>query len=151
MPPTVRPAAGADAPVLVEYNCRLARESEGKALDPAVVAAGVAAGLADPHKALYFVAEEGGAVVGQLMRTKEWSDWRNGWIWWIQSVYVRADARRRGVFRALFAHIEGLARQAGDVIALRLYVENANRAAQETYARVGMRPAGYSVWETRPG
>ena len=81
------------------------RRREGKTLDPAVLAAGVAAGLADPHKGLYFVAEEGGEVVGQLMLTIEWSDWRNGWIWWIQSVYVRPDARRRGVFRPLYEHV----------------------------------------------
>jgi GNAT superfamily N-acetyltransferase len=147
MPPTVRPASPADAPLLAEFNRRLARESEAKELDPAVVAAGVAAGLADPHKARYFVAEEGGAILGQLMLTTEWSDWRDGWIWWVQSVYVRADARRRGVSRALFAHVERLARQAGDVIALRLYVEDRNRAAQDTYARLGMAPGGYSVWE----
>jgi GNAT superfamily N-acetyltransferase len=84
------------------------------------------------------------------MITTEWSDWRNGWFWWVQSVYVRPEARRRGVFRALFEHVEGLARQDPGVIGLRLYVENGNRAAQETYAWVGMRPAGYFVLEKYP-
>src|SRR5436305_10217037 len=150
MPPTVRRAAAADAPVLVEYSRRLARESEGKALDPAVLAAGVAAALADPHKALYFVAEEGGAVAGQLMLTYEWSDWRNGWIWWIQSVYVRADARRRGVFRALFEHVRRLAASDPGVVGLRLYVERDNEAARQTYARLGLGPTGYLVLERCP-
>src|SRR5262245_46737864 len=99
--PTVRRATLADAPIVVEYNDRLAQESEGKTLDRATLTAGVAAGLADLAKARYFVAEENGEVVGQVMLTTEWSDWRNGWIWRIQSVYVRADWRGKGVFRAL--------------------------------------------------
>ena len=104
--PTVRRAGAADAPTVVDFNCRLAQESEGKTLDAAVLAPGVAAGLADPHKAAYFVAEEGTEVVGQLMLTREWSDWRNGWFWWIQSVYVREDWRRRGIFRLLYEHVQ---------------------------------------------
>src|SRR5271165_980235 len=96
----LRQATPADAPTITAFNCLLAEESEGTHLNPATVAAGVAAGLADPRKALYFVAEKDGQVVGQVMITREWSDWRNGhWIW-LQSVYVRADARRLGVFRA---------------------------------------------------
>src|SRR5262245_14600815 len=137
MPLTVRRAKPSDATVLVEYNLRLALESAGKALAPAVLTAGVAAGLADPDKALYFVAEDQGDVVGQLMLTREWSDWRNGWLWWIQSVYVRAEARRRGVFRALYEHVRKTARAEG-VVGLRLYVEQDNQAARETYRRLGM-------------
>jgi GNAT superfamily N-acetyltransferase len=110
----------------------------------------VAAGLADPGKALYFLAEQDGQVLGQLMLTREWSDWRNGWFWWVQSVYVRPECRRRGVFRRLFGHVEQLARRDSEVIGLRLYVDNSNRAAQETYARLGMRPAGYFVLEKYP-
>jgi ribosomal protein S18 acetylase RimI-like enzyme len=144
---TIRRAEPADAPVVAEFNCRLAQESEGKALDPATLAAGVAAGLADPAKALYFVAEENGTVVGQTMVTFEWSDWRNGWLWWIQSVYVRAEARRRGVFRALFDHVREAARRDPAVVGLRLYVEENNRPAQEIYRHLGFRPAGYFVLE----
>jgi ribosomal protein S18 acetylase RimI-like enzyme len=150
MPPTLRRAVPADAATIAEFNCLLAEESEGKVLDRAVLAAGVAAGLADPEKALYFVAEEGGAVVGQLMLTREWSDWRNGWIWWIQSVYVRKDARRRGIFRALYQYVEGLARADPGVVGLRLYVERDNHAAQETYLNVGMERTGYLVLERCP-
>ena len=150
MPLAIRRAGPADAGVIAAFNHSLARESEGKELDPAVLAAGVAAALDDPARALYFLAEEGGAAVGQLMITTEWSDWRNGWFWWVQSVYVRPEARRQGVFRDLFKHVEQLARQDPEVIGLRLYVENGNRAAQETYYRMGMKPAGYFVLEKYP-
>jgi GNAT superfamily N-acetyltransferase len=147
---TIRRATPADVAVVVEFNRRLAEETEGKTLDPAVLAAGVAAGLADPARAWYFLAEEEGALLGQLMITFEWSDWRNGWFWWIQSVYVRAAARRRGVFRHLYQHVAKLARQNPGVIGLRLYVERHNEAAQQTYAQLGMEPAGYLVFEKCP-
>src|SRR5262245_1410252 len=131
--PSVRPAVPADAPVIADYNLRLARETEHRSLDPAVLARGVDRVLADPARGRYFVAEEGGRVVGQLLLTYEWSDWRDGWIWWIQSVYVQADARRGGVFRALYDHVARSAEEGPDVVALRLYVERDNHAAQATY------------------
>jgi GNAT superfamily N-acetyltransferase len=146
----VREATPADAAVVVEFNRLLAEESEGKQLDPAVLAAGVAAQLADPQKGRYFVAEEGGAILGQLGLTFEWSDWRNGWMWWIQSVYVRPDARRRGVFRALFEHVRQAALNDGQVVGLRLYVERENHGAQMTYERLGMQASGYFVLERCP-
>jgi GNAT superfamily N-acetyltransferase len=127
----------------------LAEESEGKILDRSVLTPGVKAGLADPHKALYFVAEEDGVIVGQTMITYEWSDWRNGWIWWIQSVYVRPEARRGGVFRSIFQHILQTAKQEG-VIGIRLYVEKENHKAHETYLKLGMEWAGYQVMEKIP-
>ena len=148
--PTVRRAVHADALVLVEFNRRLALESEGKTLDPAVLARGVAAGLADDNKARYFVADEGGAVVGQLMLTSEWSDWRDGWIWWIQSVYVRDDWRRRGVFRLLYEHVHQAALDDRTVIGIRLYVEHENHSAQESYLKLGMERTGYLVLERCP-
>jgi GNAT superfamily N-acetyltransferase len=147
---SIRRAGPADAAVVTEFNRLLALESEGKALDAAVLAAGVAAGLADPNRSVYFLAEQDGAAVGQIMYTKEWSDWRNGWFWWIQSVYVRPEARRRGVFRALYEHVYQAARADGQVIGLRLYVERNNRAAQETYGHLGMQAAGYLVFERYP-
>ncbi|HTU17286.1 MAG TPA: GNAT family N-acetyltransferase [Gemmataceae bacterium] len=147
---SIRRAVLADAAVVSEFNRLLAQESEGKTLDAAVLAAGVAAGLADPAKSVYFLAEEDGAAVGQIMYTMEWSDWRNGWFWWIQSVYVRAEARRRGIFRALYEHVHQAARADGQVIGLRLYVERGNQIAQETYQRMGMESAGYLVFERYP-
>lgn len=150
MPLTLRRAAPADAAVLVEYNQCLARETEGRSLDGPVVAAGVAAVLADPGRGLYFVAERDGRVVGQLMVTTEWSDWRNGWLWWIQSVYVHPEARRQGVFRALYQHVHAQARAEPGVVGLRLYVEEENLDAQQTYLRLGMDRTGYLVLERCP-
>jgi len=144
---TLRRGTPADAAVISEFNRRLAHESEGKALDETTVSAGVTAVLGDPVRGLYFVAESEGAVVGQLMITTEWSDWRNGWIWWIQSVYVRHDARRQGVFRALYQHVESSARAEPQVVGLRLYVEHENRVAQQTYLDMGMERTGYLVLE----
>lgn len=146
----IRQAAPADAPLIVEFNRLLAQESEGKALDVAVLTAGVTATFADPHKGPYFLAEENGAVLGQMQITFEWSDWRNGWFWWIQSVYVRPEARGRGVFRALYEHVVRTARQDPTVIGLRLYVERENHAAQQTYLRLGMEWTSYQVMEKYP-
>ncbi len=150
MPLSIRRAGPADAAVIVEFNRLLAAESEGKTLDPAVLAPGVAAVLADPRKGAYFLAEEDDVPAGQIMYTTEWSDWRNGWFWWIQSVYVRREARRRGIFRALFEHISQAARADAEVIGLRLYVERENHAAWETYRRMGMEAVGYVVFERYP-
>jgi GNAT superfamily N-acetyltransferase len=147
---TVRAATLADVPIIVEFNRRLAQESEGKILDPAVLTIGVTAALVDPHKALYFLAERQGTVVGQLSITFEWSDWRNGWLWWIQSVYVRGDARRQGVFRALYEHVYQTAKHNPEVIGLRLYVERENHSAQKTYVDMGMEWTSYLVLQRYP-
>jgi GNAT superfamily N-acetyltransferase len=150
MPITIRRAVPTDVAVVVEFNRLLAEESEGKILDVEVLSRGVAAGLADPRKSVYFLAEEDGVPVGQIMFTTEWSDWRNGWFWWIQSVYVRPEARRRGVFRALFDEVRRAALADGEVIGLRLYVEHENHIAQNTYRNMGMDAAGYLVFERYP-
>lgn len=155
---SIRSATPDDAATIVEFNRRLAWETEQKRLDDAVLTAGVQAALSRPDYARYFVAEttlDGTAgatstkptIIGQLMITFEWSDWRNGLFWWIQSVYVHADHRRRGVFRALYDHVETLARATPDVCGLRLYVEHENAAAQATYKNLGMHPPGYVVFE----
>jgi len=150
MPITVRDATVADAAAIVEFNRLLALESEGKTLDLQLLTPGVRAGLTDPGKCRYFLAEEDGSVLGQMGVTLEWSDWRNGWFWWIQSVYVRAEARRRGVFRAIFEHIQETARKNPAVIGLRLYVDDANRTARETYQRLGLERTGYLLLEKYP-
>lgn len=144
----VRPAARADAEVIAAFNCALARETEGLVLDPAIVARGVQAVLDDRARGEYFIAELAGRPVGQAQITFEWSDWRDGWFWWIQSVYVDAGARRRGVFRALYEHIASEARGRGDVRGLRLYVVQANAQALEAYTHLGMTRTDYLVYET---
>lgn len=148
-PPRVRPAAMDDLPVIVEYNRLLALETESKVLDRDVLKAGVSCALADPDRLRYWVAELDGhsRPVGQAAITREWSDWRRGWIWWFQSVYVAAPFRGRGVFRSLYHHVRAEARSDPDVIGLRLYVEDANEPAHRTYQALGMKPGGYSVYE----
>jgi GNAT superfamily N-acetyltransferase len=143
----IRQAIAADADILAQFNIALAKESEHLDLEPARVKAGVAALLRDPAKGLYFVAEDAGAVVGQLLITHEWSDWRNGDFWWLQSVYVRPDFRRRGVFRALFEHILAKAARQGDVCGLRLYMETGNARARKVYERLGLKETHYHILE----
>jgi GNAT superfamily N-acetyltransferase len=133
--------------VVTEFNLRLALETEDLRLDPECVQAGVAALLADPAKGIYFVAEVGGAIVGQLMITYEWSDWRNGNLWWIQSVYVKQEFRRQGIFRLLFKHLETRARLDTGVRSLRLYMHVDNHTARSSYERLGMHRTQYEVFE----
>ena len=143
----IRSATAADVETLVRFNAAMADETEDKALDQDVLRRGVTALLEDPLRGRYLLAEEDGATLGALAITLEWSDWRNGWFWWIQSVYVPPEARRRGVYRALYAKVLDEARAAGDVCGLRLYVERENAPAQETYASLGMSPAAYQMYE----
>jgi len=143
----IRAADMDDCEVIVEFNRRLAEESEGKSLESEQLSAGVQTLLAHPHHGRYFVACAAERVVGQLMHTKEWSDWRNGEIWWLQSVYVDPGYRRSGVFRSLFQHLEQLARSTPNVIGLRLYAEEQNLKALEAYRALGLSPAGYLVME----
>ena len=143
----IRAARIDDAPTLADYNIQMAMESESKSLDPETVFKGVEQGLMQPELCKYFAAEINGQLVGQAMITYEWSDWRNGELWWIQSVYVHPDHRRRGVFRELYGHIETLARQNPRVRGLRLYVEADNERGQAVYTKLGLIHAGYHVYE----
>jgi len=144
---TIRDARPADAATIVEFNVKMAMETEGRPLALELINPGVHAVLEDAGKGRYWVAEMDGEVVGQLMVTYEWSDWRNGVFWWIQSVFIREDCRRKGIFSALHRHVEMLARSAGDVCGIRLYVERENRRAQKTYEVLGMSSPGYQVME----
>lgn len=148
----IEPATAADAATIAAFNVALAAESEHLVLDPPTVAAGVRAVLADCSKGRYFVARltngpASGTVIGQLMVTIEWSDWRNGPMWWVQSVYVHSDHRRQGVFRSLFRYVLAAASAEG-VPVVRLYVEQDNAVARATYASLGLRDSGYLVLET---
>lgn len=144
---TIRDARAEDAAVLAAYNSAMAEETEGRSLAPDRIGSGVANMLADKSRGRYWVAESGGAVVGQIMVTYEWSDWRNGNLWWIQSVYVHPDWRRKGVFSALYRHVESLAQAAPDAVGLRLYVEENNTRAQRTYEALGMVKPNYLVMQ----
>jgi GNAT superfamily N-acetyltransferase len=143
----IRRATERDIARLVEFNAAMALETEHKALAEDVLRAGVARVLAEGARGFYLVAECDGAVAGCLMITYEWSDWRNGDWWWLQSVYIAPAFRRRGLFRALHAEVERAARATEGVVGLRLYVERENRRAQTTYAALGMREADYAMWE----
>lgn len=146
----IRRAAPGDEPVLAAFNTAIAWETERKRLDPTVLAAGVRAVLTDPARGFYTVAERGGEVIGQMMVTFEWSDWRNGWFWWVQSVYVHESARRSGVFRALYRSIEEAAAADPTVIGLRLYFERDNTRAHATYRALGMGDTAYGIMEAYP-
>ncbi|TZF85171.1 GNAT family N-acetyltransferase [Cognatilysobacter lacus] len=152
----VREANPGDAALLARWARTMAHETEHLELDADTVLEGVTQGIADATKARYFVAvrdmplagdEVIAEPVGMLMLTREWSDWRCGHWWWIQSVYVTPAHRRGGVFRALYAHVHSLARATEDVLGLRLYVERENDTAMATYTALGMRDAGYRIFE----
>ena len=125
----------------------MAQETENRALDLQRVLNGVEALLNDSVKGIYLIAEVDGMPAGQLLLTYEWSDWRNGNFWWIQSVYVIQEFRAHGIFTALFGHVHDLARRRDDVCGLRLYVERDNLRAQRTYERLGMIRAAYQMFE----
>ncbi len=144
---TIRDANMGDAPTLAQFNQGLAEETEGKLLDDAIILAGVSAGIKRPDRCRYFVAHLEDKIIGQAMITYEWSDWRNGELWWLQSVYVHPDFRRRGVFTGLYRHVEQLARENDQVRGLRLYVEEENGTGQDVYSHLGMKHAGYHVYE----
>lgn len=146
-PIIVRPAIKADGPVIAKFNALMAQETEQRVLDHALLRPGVEAVLSDEAKGVYYVAEIGGTVVGQTLITYEWSDWRNGTFWWIQSVYVREEYRGKGVFKALFRLIEEAARTSKDVCGLRLYVEKDNDRARQAYERIGMKKTPYELFE----
>lgn len=143
----IRDARPEDCRTIAAYNSAMAEETEGRRLHPELIDRGVAALLADAAKGRYWVAEIGDRVVGQIMITHEWSDWRNGTMWWIQSVYVHPDFRRQGVFADLYRHVESQARANGEVCGLRLYVERGNTRALKTYLALGMVDPGYQVME----
>ncbi len=147
-PITIRAATDADVAFLAESNGAMALETERKRLDINVLTRGTQALLDEPARGFHRIAERSGVRVGTLMVTREWSDWLNADWWWIQSVYVIPQARRSGVFTALYADIEARARSTADVAGLRLYVEKENQNALATYAALGMVDSGYRLLET---
>jgi GNAT superfamily N-acetyltransferase len=142
----IRPAVIGDLTTIAEFNILMAFETEHLVLDRARVLDGVRAVLTDPSKGRYIVAESGGTVIGQLMVTYEWSDWRNGMFWWIQSVYVEAAFRGKKIFSQLYEYIKVEA-VANKSCGIRLYVEEANATAQQTYKKLGMVLTPYEMME----
>jgi ribosomal protein S18 acetylase RimI-like enzyme len=145
---SIRPAALDDAETLTLFNAAMALETEHLSLDAERLRQGVEAVLVDASKGFYLVADEDGAVTGQLLITYEWSDWRNGVFWWVQSVYVRPDRRGLGVYKALYKEAVRRAEAAGNVCGLRLYVEKENGRAQSAYRKLGMSETDYLLYET---
>ena len=149
---STRKAELRDASGIAGFNCAMALETEDKKLIPDRVQAGVLRLLQDPSLGFYVVAEHAGQVVGCLMVTNEWSDWRNGLFWWIQSVYVHRDWRRKGVYRRLYDFVRELAQADPGICGFRLYVEKDNVTAHKTYRSLGMAPTDYLIYEElRPG
>ena len=150
---SVRRAERADAGTIASFNSDMAVETEGIELSPGVAIAGAEAVFDDPSLGFYLVAECDGVVVGSLMITYEWSDWSNANYWWIQSVYVAPAHRRRGVYRSLHDAAVAMARETGNVRALKLYVFEENHRAMATYEALGMERAHHAIYEiaVRPG
>jgi GNAT superfamily N-acetyltransferase len=144
---TYRSAIPADIPAIVQFQIAMARETEDLELDPEVVSKGVAAVCDNAARGRYFVAESDGSVVGCLLITYEWSDWRNGSVWWIQSVYVVRECRRQGIYAGLYTHVKELAHADPHVRGIRLYVDRRNTRAQTVYTRLGMNGEHYQVFE----
>jgi ribosomal protein S18 acetylase RimI-like enzyme len=144
---TIRRAVEADADAIIRFNMAMALETEQKVLPENKIRPGVTALFRKPEYGFYLVAVSGDRVVGCLMVTCEWSDWRNGLFWWIQSVYVIPEFRRSGVYRSMYTTLRELAAGTPDHCGFRLYVEKENVTAQETYTALGMNETRYALFE----
>jgi ribosomal protein S18 acetylase RimI-like enzyme len=142
-----RNAKASDAETILEFQLKMARETEELELDREICSRGVAAVLGDPSKGTYFVAEKEGRVIASLMITYEWSDWRDGNVWWIQSVWVEPEFRRQGIYARLYNHVKSIVQSRSDIRGIRLYVDHRNGTAQEVYGRLGMNGEHYRVFE----
>lgn len=143
----IRLAREEDAPALVDFNQAMAFETEGKTLDSQILTSGVGAVFHDDKKGFYVVAEDKGKIVGGLMVTFEWSDWRDGWFWWIQSVYILPEYRGRSIYSLLYQFVKNEAQKKGNVYGFRLYVEKENERAQKVYEKLGMEETYYLMYE----
>jgi ribosomal protein S18 acetylase RimI-like enzyme len=143
----IRIARPADTEALIVFNQAMALETEGKKLDTEILSAGVSAVFVDEKKGFYVVAESENKIVGGLMITFEWSDWRNAWFWWIQSVYILPESRGRKIYSMLYDFVKERAAAQGNVCGFRLYVETENSHAQAVYEKVGMESSHYLMYE----
>lgn len=143
----IRIATREDIPALVQFNQAMALETEHKHLDQELLTSGVSAVFEDESKGFYVVIGVEGTVAAGLMITTEWSDWRNGWFWWIQSVYVRPEHRGTGLYGKMYEFVKTLAGQTRNVCGFRLYVEKENERAQRVYEKLGMERTYYLMYE----
>jgi ribosomal protein S18 acetylase RimI-like enzyme len=143
----IRPGLLFDIDVIADFQVKMALETESLNLDPATVNLGVAAVFDDPAKGKYWLAELNNEVVGCLLTVPEWSDWRNGTVLWIHSVYVKEEARKMGVYRGLYQHLRGMVETSSDLRGLRLYVDKSNHRAQKVYESLGMNGEHYHLFE----
>lgn len=143
----VRPGLLFDIPIIAEFQCKMAFETESMKLDPPTVDKGVSAVFDDPAKGKYWLAEADGKVVGCLLTIPEWSDWRNGTVLWIHSVYVHPEYRKNGVYRTLYSHLKKMVEDSNDLRGLRLYVDKTNAKAQQVYEVLGMSGEHYHLYE----
>ena len=144
---TIRKATIADIPVLVAFQQKLAQETENVTLDNAILHKGMQAMFDDPSKGFYNVVEDNGVVIGCHMITYEWSDWRNGLVWWLQSVYVIESYRKQGIFKLMYENIVRIIQNDSSLIGLRLYVDKTNARAMKVYESMGMNGEHYTVYE----
>jgi len=147
----VREAHSGDLETIVDFQLKMAKETEDITLDREILTRGVETVLSNQSIARYFIAEIEGISAGMLMITYEWSDWRDGWVWWIQSVYTHKDYRKQGVYRELYGHIKKIAESDSKIRGIRLYVDNRNSRAQEVYRQLGMNGDHYTTFEWMKG
>jgi len=143
----IRKATISDLPVIVDFMLKMAKETEDIILSSAILSPGIESGLKNSNKAEYFIAEIDGKIAGSLMITKEWSDWRNAWVLWIQSVYTVKKYRRMGVYKALYNFIEKKVEKSQEYCGIRLYVDSTNRTAIKVYNKLGMNGNHYKLFE----
>jgi ribosomal protein S18 acetylase RimI-like enzyme len=143
----IRPGLLFDIPIIADYQVKMAFETEQLKLDPETVEKGVSAVFDDPSKGKYWLAELNGEVVGCLLTIPEWSDWRNGTVLWIHSVYVRPDLRQHGIYGKLYAHLRQMVEESKELRGLRLYVDKTNLTAQKVYEKLGMSGEHYHLFE----
>lgn len=150
MKTTIRKAHSPEINTIADFQLRMALETEQVKLDPDTVRSGVQAVMDDPNKGFYLIAEEDEKVVASLMVTPEWSDWRAKTVWWIQSLYVMPDYRRKGIFKSMYTYLKNEINHLPDIAGIRLYVDKTNTKAQKVYEIIGMNPNHYTLYEDIP-
>lgn len=143
----VREAFRSDIPTIIDFQLKMALETENLILDKDTITNGVKAVFEDPNKGKYFIVEEAEETISSMLITYEWSDWRNATVVWLQSVYVLTEYRRKGVFKVMYDHIKNIVKEEGEYKGIRLYVDQSNVNAQKTYKAMGMTAEHYSMYE----